>query len=123
MIGGFDVAAGMAGVAGFAASPALDRLAVVQSDGSVEIFDVKSHERVSKGPGALGPGPRHQGAQCCGPRASKEPEVGGFVKEVLGKTPFRFRRCLEMDGLKNVFPFWTSRIAKHTLSAEVCLTR
>jgi DNA-binding NarL/FixJ family response regulator len=28
-----------------------------------------------------------------------------------------------IGGLKNVFPFWTSRIAEHTLSAAVCLTR
>src|SRR5208283_1271911 len=28
-----------------------------------------------------------------------------------------------MDGLKNVFPLWTSRIAWHTVSAEVCLMR
>ena len=28
-----------------------------------------------------------------------------------------------MEGLKNVFPFWTSRMARHTSWAEVCLSR
>jgi hypothetical protein len=38
---------------------------------------------------------------------------------------FRFRLCrrLGIDGLKNVFPLWTSRIAWHTLLAEVYLMR
>jgi hypothetical protein len=37
--------------------------------------------------------------------------------------PFRLRRRLGIDGLKNVFPFWTSRIAEHTVSAQVSFSR
>src|SRR6185436_9448239 len=37
--------------------------------------------------------------------------------------PVTLCRYRGIDGLKNVFPFWTSRIALQTVSPEVCLIR